>query len=57
MKEVYLFTNSGGEVDTVDLGLIDFFICLFWSVLGTSGSSFYLGGGVDYVSTNVVFFL
>ena len=37
MKEVYLFTNSGGQVDMVDLGLIDFFICLFcwyWEPLG-----------------------
>ena len=29
MKEIYLFTNSEGGVDIVDLGLIDFFICFF----------------------------
>ena len=37
MKEIYLFTNYGGEVDVVDSGLMDFFICLFcqyWELLG-----------------------
>ena len=37
MKEIYLFKNSGGVVDNVDLGLIDFFTCFFcqyWEPLG-----------------------
>ena len=56
MKEVYLFTNSGGQIDIVNSSLIDFlFVSL--SVLGTSGSSSSLDGGVDFVSTNTVFFL
>ena len=55
MKEVYLFTNSLGEVG--DSGLIDFFICLccqYWEPLRSSPS---FDGSVDFVSTNTIFLL
>ena len=37
MREIYLFKGSGGVVDIVVSGLIDFFICFFcqyWEPLG-----------------------
>ena len=37
MKEFYLFKGSGGAVDIVALGLIDFFIfffCQYWEPPG-----------------------
>ena len=48
--------NSKGVVDIVDSGLIDFLTSLLL-VLGASGSSSSLDGSIDFVSTDMIYFL